>query len=289
MHEASPRHRRAVCDDGAMAGATVALEHVGKRYGVGRPWVFKDVDLALDRGSVVELAGVNGAGKSTLLRILSGATLPSSGRRLVAREVGPGLGYMPERLTASGFSAGAYLRHHVRLRGLEPHAGGEQVSDLADSLEARQLLTEPMAALSKGSLQKVVAIQCLLGSPRVLVLDEPFASLDARARQTLWRLMAMRAHDGAAVMFCDHHDWAGRQADRRFVLSDGVLAEESSAIPPASAGPESPERRLRRVVGRGESDREISRLIEDGWHVIGVSERPSGGIEIEAVRRDPPR
>ncbi|MFZ0976700.1 MAG: hypothetical protein WAN22_31050 [Solirubrobacteraceae bacterium] len=99
----------------------------------------------------------------------------------------------------------------------------------------------------------------------------------------------MRAHDGAAVMFCDHHDWPGRQADRRFVLSDGVLAEESSATPPASDGRESPERRLRRVVAHRESDREISRLIDDGWHVIGVSERPSGGIEIEAVRRDPPR
>jgi ABC-type multidrug transport system ATPase subunit len=272
-----------------MAGATVELEQVGKRYGVGGPWVFKDVDLALDGGSVVELAGVNGAGKSTLLRILSGATLPSSGRRLVAREVGPGLGYMPERLTAPALSAATYLRHHVRLRGLEPHAGDKQVSDLADSLEARQLLAEPMAALSKGSLQKVVAIQCLLGSPRVLVLDEPFASLDARARQTLWRLMAMRAHDGAAVMFCDHHDWSGRQADRRFVLSDGVLAEESSAAPPASPGRESPERRVRRVVGHGETDREISRLIDDGWHVVRVSERPSGGIEIEAVRRDPPR
>lgn len=272
-----------------MAGATVELEHVGKRYRVGRPWVFKDLDLALDGGSVVELAGVNGAGKSTLLRILAGATLPSSGRRLVAREVGPGLGYMPERLTAPAFSAGAYLRHHVRLRGLEPHAGDRQVSDLADSLEARQLLAEPMAALSKGSLQKVVAIQCLLGSPRVLVLDEPFASLDAQARQTLWRLIATRAHDGAAVMFCDHHDWPGRQADRRLVLSDGVLAQESSASPPAPAGRESPERRMRRVVGRGESDAEIARLIADGWHVTTVAERPSGEIEIEAIRREPAR
>lgn len=261
-----------------MAVAPVELEQVGKRYGVGRPWVFTDVDLALEGGSVVELAGVNGAGKSTLLRILAGATLPSSGRRLVAPEVGPGVGYMPERLTAPAFSAGAYLRHHVRLRGLESREGGEQVADLADGLQARHLLSEAMGALSKGSLAKVAAIQCLLGTPRVLVLDEPFASLDAHARRTLWGLIARRAHDGAAVVFCDHHEWPGRHADRRLELSDGVLAEAA----PAVAG--SPERRVHLTVGLDESDREIARLVDEGWHITRVGERSPEGIEIEAVR-----
>lgn len=263
--------------------ATVELERVGKRYGVGRPWVFKHVDLALAGGSVVELAGANGAGKSTLLRILAGATLPSSGRRRIATELG--LGYMPERLTAPSFAAAAWLRHHVRLRGLDPNEGGAQISELADSLQARPLLGERMAALSKGSLQKVAAIQCLLGSPKVLVLDEPFASLDARARETLWRLVSKRAHDGAAVVFCDHHEWPGRHADRRLVLSDGVLAEPGVARADSALE----ERRLELVVAREESDREIARLIEEGWHIAAVRERPAESVQIEATRRDGPR
>jgi len=95
---------------------------------------------------------------------VAGATRSGRGRN----GRGFGLGFMPERLTPPALSAAEYLRHQVRLRGLEPHESGGQV------------------------------------------IDEPFASLDAQARETLWRLVAKRAHDGAAVMFCDHHEWSGR-------------------------------------------------------------------------------
>jgi ABC-type Mn2+/Zn2+ transport system ATPase subunit len=79
-------------------GTAVELRGVSKRYGVRRPWVLREVSLAVNGGTIVELAGVNGAGKSTLLRILAGATLPTAGRRHAA--LGLALGYMPERLTA---------------------------------------------------------------------------------------------------------------------------------------------------------------------------------------------
>ncbi len=65
---------------------------------------------------------------------------------------------MPERLTAPSFSAGAYLHHHVRLRGLDSDEGDGEISELAERLQAQHLLDERMARLSKGSLQKVAAM-----------------------------------------------------------------------------------------------------------------------------------
>jgi ABC-type multidrug transport system ATPase subunit len=185
---------------------------VRKHYGFRQPWVLRDVDLAIERGSVLEVAGPNGAGKSTLLRILAGAVVPTAGVRRVAE--GLALGYMPERLTAPAFTAGAYLHHHVRLRRLDNDDGEREISELAGRLQAQRLLAERMARLSKGSLRKVAAIQSLLGRPKFLVMDEPFASLDAPSRRSFAQILLERAGRGAAVVFCDHRDGSARLADR---------------------------------------------------------------------------
>jgi len=195
-----------------VATALVELRGIRKRYGWAGPWVLCGIDLSVDAGAIVEVAGANGAGKSTLLRVLAGATLPCVGRRTVLSALT--IGYVPERLTPPPFSAADYLRHHARFRGLDRADGERDVAGLAERLRFASLLGERMAALSKGSRQKVAAIQALLGRPRMLVLDEPFASLDAEAGDTLWAVLGERARDGAAVVFSDHREHSWRQADR---------------------------------------------------------------------------
>jgi ABC-type multidrug transport system ATPase subunit len=266
-----------------MSGLAIELRGVRKHYGFRQPWVVRDVDLAVDSGSILEIAGANGAGKSTLLRILAGAVLPTAGVRHTAE--GLALGYMPERLTAPAFSAGAYLHHHVRLRGLDDDEGRREIAELAERLQARHLLGERMARLSKGSLQKVAAMQSLLGRPRFLVMDEPFASLDAPSRWTLTEILRERAERGTAVVFCEHRDGSAQLADRRLVLRDGRLADETTPDPGAGAGA-SEETPVRFTADRDASDREIARLIDDGWHIVRVQARGPDSVEIRAVRRD---
>jgi ABC-2 type transport system ATP-binding protein len=246
--------------------------------------VLREIDLAIERGTILEVAGANGAGKSTLLRILAGAVLPTAGVRRAAE--GLALGYMPERLTAPSFSAGAYLHHHVRLRGLDNDAGEGEISELAERLQARHLLAEQMARLSKGSVQKVAAIQSLLGRPRFLVMDEPFASLDAPSRRSLAEILRERAGRGTAVVFCDHRDGSARLADRRLVLRDGRMSEETASD--GSRADEGDQAVVRFMAAGAASDREIARLIDDGWHIIGVQAHDPDAIEIRAVRRDRP-
>jgi ABC-type multidrug transport system ATPase subunit len=264
-------------------GPAVELRRVRKRYGFRQPWVLREVNLVVDRGSIVELAGSNGAGKSTLLRILAGATRPTGGDRRATRPIA--VGYMPERLSAPAFSAGEYLHHHVRLRRLDQQDGRRQVLELAECLDAAGLLAERLSVLSKGSLQKIVAIQSLLGQPDLLVLDEPFASLDASARGALWELMKKRADHGVAVVFCEHRERSDRVSDRRLVLADGVLSEESSSADVSSPTPSG--ERLRLVVHRDASDQEIGRLLHQGWHIVGVRAQSADEIRIEATKEKP--
>lgn len=278
-----PNNVRGVVERAMTVGAPVELQRVRKHYGFRQRWVLRDVNLVVDRGSIVELAGSNGAGKSTLLRILAGATRPTGGHRRAMRPFV--LGYMPERLTAPAFSAHAYLHHHARLRRLDQHDGSRQILELAERLDAGGLLAERLGVLSKGSLQKIVAIQSLLGQPDMLVLDEPFASLDASARSALWELIKERADHGTAVVFCEHRDRPQRLSDRRLVLADGVLSDESSCADVSRPRPSSD--RLRLVVHRGVSDQEIGRLLHQGWHIVGVRVQSANEICIEATKENP--
>lgn len=261
----------------------VELRGVRKHYGFRQPWVLREVNFVADSGSTVELAGSNGAGKSTLLRILAGATRPTGGHRRTTRPIA--VGYMPERLTAPAFSARDYLNHHVRLRRLDQRDGSRQILELVERLDAGGLLAERLGVLSKGSLQKIVAIQALLGQPDPLVLDEPFAGLDASARGALWELINERADHGTAVVFCEHRDRPRRVSDRRLVLADGVLAEESSSAAVSEPGPSGD--RLRLVVHRDVSDQELGRLLRQGWHIVAVRVQSPDEICIEAVKENP--
>lgn len=267
-----------------MGGPAVELCRVRKHYGFRQRWVLREVNLVVDRGSIVELAGSNGAGKSTLLRILAGATRPTGGDRRATRPFA--VGYMPERLTAPAFSAREYLRHHARLRRLDQRDGSSQILELAERLDAGGLLAERLGVLSKGSLQKVLAIQSLLGQPDLLVLDEPFASLDASARGALWELLKDRADQGAAVVFCEHRDQPQRVSDRRLVLADGLLSEEPGSADISRPTASSADRRTF-VVGRDVSDQEIAQLLQQGWHIVGVRRQSVSEVCIEAVKEDP--
>ncbi|GAB2852871.1 hypothetical protein GCM10027176_64490 [Actinoallomurus bryophytorum] len=174
------------------------LEQVAFRYRRRAPWVLRDVTLTVPRGRVIEVSGANGAGKSTLLRLLAGIVPPVRGR---VSERPARVGYAPERFPAAQpFSASDYLAHMAKIRGV-PFAGA---ADWAERLGFAGLLGTRLPDLSKGSAHKVGLIQALLGSPGLLVLDEPFAGLDADTRAALPLLLADIATGGTSVVVSDH-------------------------------------------------------------------------------------
>jgi ABC-type multidrug transport system ATPase subunit len=190
---------------------------VSRRF--GRDLALAPTDLVVRAGEVVALVGPNGAGKSTLLALLAGALEPSEGA--VERE-DVRIGWAPQRPAFYGrLTSRENLELFARLEGeADPAAAATRLLgafELPDTGRAA-------GALSVGNRQRLNLAIALLGSPQVLLLDEPTASLDPAQRQRLWeRVDAVREGGGAVVFATQNLEEIADHADRVVKLEDGRL------------------------------------------------------------------
>ncbi len=227
------------------------LERVAYRYRRRAPWVLHDVTLTVPRGRVIEVTGPNGAGKSTLLRVLAGVVPPVLGR---ITDRPPRVGYAPERFPAAQpFTARAYLGHMARLRGVSV----ADADEWAERFGFAGLLDTRLSDLSKGSAHKAGLIQALSGAPDLVVLDEPFAGLDAAARSALPGMLDELAADGTSIVVSDH------QGDLREL--PGIVRWQVSGHTVTSG--EIPEEYalVEVTVPAREADALVARLNDDGY------------------------
>ena len=168
------------------------------------------VSLAVPTGSIYGLLGPNGAGKTTTLRMLLGIIDPSSGTRLVLGrerplEAAPEIGYLPEE-------RGLYPAMHARdavafmgaLRGLPIAEGRRRADALLDEHGLGDWGRKSIRTLSKGMAQLVQLLGTIIHKPRLLVLDEPFAGLDAINQAKLEELIRREARAGVTIIFSTH-------------------------------------------------------------------------------------
>jgi ABC-2 type transport system ATP-binding protein len=168
------------------------------------------VSLAVPTGSIYGLLGPNGAGKTTTLRMLLGIIDPSSGTRLVLGhdrplEMAPQIGYLPEE-------RGLYPAMHARdaiafmgaLRGLPIAEGRRRADALLEEHNLGDWAKKPIRTLSKGMAQLVQLLGTIIHKPRLIVLDEPFAGLDAINQARLEELIRREARTGVTVIFSTH-------------------------------------------------------------------------------------
>ena len=201
-----------------MTDPLLAARGAGRRF--GRRDALEPTELEVRPGDAVALVGPNGAGKSTLLALLAGALEPSTGR--IERRKGLRVGWAPQRPAQYGrLSARENLELFARLEG-EP----DVAAAAAGLLRAFELPDEasPSANLSVGNRQRLNLAISLLGSPDVLLLDEPTAALDQEQRRRLWeRVGALRQAGGAIVFATQNLEELERVADRVVALRDGRL------------------------------------------------------------------
>jgi heme exporter protein A len=213
---------------------TFLLEAHGLQRSFGRVRILRGVDLSLREGEALAVVGPNGAGKTTLLRILAGLMRPTAGQVKI-------LGQPLERRSAQIRSAIGLLSHQsllyddltllenltfaARLYGLSrPREVAETalaqagLGDRADELPRR---------LSRGLLQRAAIARAVLHRPRLLLLDEPFTSLDAMAADRLRVDLTRRLAEGLGVVLVTHHlTEAWDLASRVAVLIDGSWAAD---------------------------------------------------------------
>jgi ABC-2 type transport system ATP-binding protein len=168
------------------------------------------VSLSVPTGSIYGLLGPNGAGKTTTLRMLLGIIDPSSGSRLVLGrdrplEAAPEIGYLPEE-------RGLYPAMHAReaiafmgaLRGLPMSEGRRRADALLSEHNLGDWRKKSIRSLSKGMAQIVQLLGTIIHKPRLIVLDEPFAGLDAINQARLEELIRREARAGVTIIFSTH-------------------------------------------------------------------------------------
>jgi ABC-2 type transport system ATP-binding protein len=198
----------------------------------GRATVLDNLSFAIRAGTVTGLLGPSGSGKSTLIRAIVGSQIVRSGAvEVLGHPAGsPALrrqvGYASQAASVYGdLTVAQNLRYFAAMLGA-PRGDVERVmaevhlDDLADRLTAR---------LSGGQRSRVSLAVALLGTPRLLVLDEPTVGLDPVLREQLWSLFARLAHsDGLSLIVSSHvMDEAERCDDLLLLRDGGVVAPQS--------------------------------------------------------------
>ena len=202
-----------------MTGGEPFLRARGVARRFGPQVALEPVDLDVVGGEALALIGPNGAGKSTLLSILAGALAPSAG--MVERSDDVRVGWVPQRP--------AYYDRLTARENLELFARLEGESDpravAAGLLEAFDVPPDrPAAELSVGNRQRLNVAVAFLGGPRVLLLDEPTASLDPGQRRRLWETVTGLRDDGGAVVYATQNlEELDLYANRVAVLQRGRL------------------------------------------------------------------
>jgi ABC-2 type transport system ATP-binding protein len=185
----------------------------------GAQVALEPTDIDVSGGQTLALIGPNGAGKSTLLSLLAGALEPSAGA--VERANGVRVGWVPQRPALyDRLTARENLELFARLEGEEDRAG------VVERLLARFDVPADRLAhtLSVGNRQRLNVALALLGEPRVLLLDEPTASLDPGQRRRLWETVTALRDEGGAVAFATQNlEEVDLYADRVAVLQRGEL------------------------------------------------------------------
>lgn len=202
------------------------------RKDIQRKMIVEPVDLALEEGQVLALCGGNGAGKSTILRMIAGISQPTSGHITVGGVTWRGnrkgyadqLGYMPDDFQF-GYSLTAWetLVFYASLRGIKDEKRIEQVLERVGLTHVKH---KKVSAFSKGMRQRLLFGQALLGSPKLLVLDEPTNGLDPYWLQSFAELINELKRDGMSAVFSTHNlEVAELTADRIVLLSEGKVLE----------------------------------------------------------------
>jgi ABC-2 type transport system ATP-binding protein len=187
--------------------AILEIEGLRKRYGATE--ALAGVDLAIERGEICGLLGPNGAGKSTLTKIACGLVRPTAGTVEVdghpPGSVGANaaIGYLGELFRFPDWlKADEVLALHQGLTGSE--GGQTERTDLLSDVGLERESGRQVSEMSKGMQQRLGLAQALVGSPTLLLLDEPSSALDPNGRRAVRGLLAELKERGVGVLLSSH-------------------------------------------------------------------------------------
>ncbi|GAB3536317.1 ABC transporter ATP-binding protein [Arthrobacter tecti] len=265
--------------------STLTFERVGRSFGGSE--VLRDISLSVPASSCVALLGASGSGKSTLLRIASGLDSPSRGTVLVD---GTDVGGVPAELRgiALVFQKPLLFPHlsvvdnvafSARMSGVSRRYARAQAKEFLELVQLGDYARRMPGQLSGGQEQRVSLARALAANPRILLLDEPFSSLDSRLKDDMYELLdRIRSQLEPTIVLVTHdRREASVLADTIAVLDEGTILQHG----PVSELHYRPAiRAVNRIMG---GLNEVSGVVADGVHTSVL-----GRVQVQPGAADGP-
>ena len=216
------------------AAPAIEVRGLTKRYG-GRA-VVDHIDLAVPRGRIVGFLGPNGSGKTTTIRMICGLLTPDEGTgttlgldlRTRAAEIKRRVGYMTQRFSLyEDLSIEENLDFIARVYGVDERK--RRVREGLERLGLRARAKQLAGALSGGWKQRLALAACLLHEPELLLLDEPTAGVDPKARREFWDQLHALAAEGITVLVSTHYMDEAERCHRLAYIAYGKLLAQGTA------------------------------------------------------------
>ena len=208
-----------------------AIEIRGLRVRRGHNTVIDGLDLNVPLGAIVGLLGPSGSGKTTLMRAIVGVQILDSGTvTVLGEQAGTAslrrrVGYMTQLASIyEDLTVRANLDYFARVQGA-PRSDVDHVLERTDLVSQADQLA---STLSGGQANRVSLATAMLGSPDLLVLDEPTVGLDPVLRADLWAIFRRLADDGVALLVSSHVMDEATRCDRLLLMREGAVIADTT-------------------------------------------------------------
>jgi ABC-2 type transport system ATP-binding protein len=214
----------------------IEVRHLHRVF--GRLHAVKGISFDILPGQVVGFIGANGAGKTTTMRMMATLELPTRGQIRICgydvveypNEVRKRIGWMPDHYgTYDNVTVEEYLDFFARAYGYKGRERQERVQEVMDFADLEGIKERLMDKLSKGMAQRLCLGRTLLHDPEVLILDEPAAGLDPKARIELKNLIRLLAEEGKTIFISSHIlSELGEMCDTLLFIDQGKIVHHGS-------------------------------------------------------------
>jgi len=222
-----------------MTAPAIAAHGLRKSY--GDKTVLDGIDLHIPAGTVFALLGPNGAGKTTAVKILSTLVSPDPGSGPIhvgghdlateAQAARAAIGVTGQFSAVDGLITGQEnMLLMADLHHLSRSEGRRVTAELLERFDLTEAARKPASTYSGGMKRRLDIAMTLVGSPRIIFLDEPTTGLDPRSRHNMWQIIRELVTGGTTVFLTTQYlEEADELADRIAVLTDGRIAAEGTA------------------------------------------------------------
>ena len=215
----------------------IAVNNLHRSFGTLK--AVNGVSFEINQGSVVGFVGANGAGKTTTMRILATLDYPTLGTASVMEhsvvqypaEVRRLLGWVPDAFgTYENMTVLEYLDFYARALGFKGQERVQRIQDVIDFTDLGPLSDRLINKMSKGQGQRLCLGRALIHDPQVLIMDEPAAGLDPKARVELKRLIRILAEEGKTILISSHIlSELGEMCDTLLFIDKGQIVHYGTA------------------------------------------------------------